>query len=68
MYQYWPCATRIREDGSEESLFTYDSALSMGKAREAIKCWKEAYGFNLCKCFIDVYEGDVKVMRVNVEG
>ena len=60
MKVYWPCAIRLRDDGTEENLFTYDSTLKWKLALETLKSWRGAYKFNL-------YEGDKKVEVVHVD-
>ena len=67
MKVYWPCAIRLRDDGTEETLFTYDSTLKWKLALETLKNWRGAYKFNLVRCWVDVYEGDKKVEVVHVD-
>lgn len=67
MKQYWPVATRIRDNGETEPLFTYDSALSLEKAKAAFATWERDYKYKLKDCHIDVYDGDKKIKVINCE-
>ena len=67
MKLYWPCGTRLTDEGKEESISTYDAAMSLGEARKQIELWKDWYHYNIIEAHIDVYEHEIKIETIVVK-
>lgn len=66
MKLYWPCGTRLTDDGMKEPVSTYDATTSMGEARKQIELWKDWYHFNITEAHIDVYEKGKKLQTIPI--
>lgn len=62
--QYWPMA--ITEDG--EKLFTYESALTFGKAEKQFDIWQNHYKYKLAARWIDIVNEDGTKERSMMRG
>ena len=67
MFEYWPCAIKINDDGTEEQISTYESALTEEEAKAQFHIWKDRYKYNLKKCWIDLHENDLRVASKQVD-
>ena len=57
MKTYCPMATTDPKDKIiNDTLFTYDSCMSLDKAFKAIRCWINDYHYTLIKAWVDVFE------------
>lgn len=56
---YWPKATT--EDG--ETLRTYDSAFTVGKALRQFEIWEDGYGYKIKKAWIETTDGGVIAVK-----
>ena len=61
---YWPCAVMRNSKGEEERLFTYEAVTSLQKASDQIILWRDGYGFNIIKSWVDVYENGDRIMTI----
>lgn len=66
MKLYWPCAVRLTKEGEEEYVSTYDSTLTIDKARQQIELWKDWYHYNIIRCWVDEYENSVKLRTIHI--
>lgn len=66
MKQYWPCGTRLTDDGRKEPVSTYAAAFTLGEARKQIELWKDWYHFRMLEAHVDVYEKSVKVDTIHI--
>lgn len=66
MRTYWPCGIRKYPDGHSETVSTYDSAFDLSAARKTIELWKEHYRFDLISAWVDVFEGERRISRIEV--
>lgn len=46
-----------------QTLFLYDSVLSMNEAINAVKIWEESYGYHITEAWIDVFDGGLKPIK-----
>lgn len=67
MFEYWPCAIKINDDGTEELISTYGSALNEEMAKDQFQIWKDWCKYDLKECWIDLYECGVYVAAKRVE-
>ena len=59
MKVYCPMAeTDPKDKILNNTLFTYDSCMSLEQAFRAIRCWIDDYKFTLLKAWVDVWEND----------
>lgn len=57
MKTYCPMANTDPKDKIiNDTLFTYNSCVSLEQAFRAIRCWKDDYHYTLIKAWVDVFE------------
>ena len=61
MELYWPSAIVVYPDGSTRTISTYSPADTLKKADSQFQIWRDAYGYMLSRCWVDVYVRGEKV-------